>query len=89
MGTHYLDRFFSPQAIAVFGDAAPETGGTFSTLGAPAINDSGEVVGIVRSTESIYYKVEKGQQQNLQMVFKTCVPAVSLLKLIADEAIRQ
>ena len=57
--------------------------------GAPVLNDRGEVVGIVRSTESIYYKVEKGQQQNLQMVFKTCVPAVSLLKLIADEAIRQ
>ena len=52
--------------------------------GAPVLNANGEVVGIVRSTESIYYKVEKGQQQNLQMVFKTCVPAASLLNLIAD-----
>ena len=51
--------------------------------GAPVLNDNGEVVGIVRSTESIYYKVEKGQQQNLQMVLKTCVPSASLLELIA------
>ena len=50
--------------------------------GAPVLNDHGEVVGIVRSTESIYYKVEKGQQRDLQMVFKTCVPSTSLLKLI-------
>lgn len=50
--------------------------------GAPVLNDNGEVVGIVRSTESIYYKIEKGQQQNLQMVFKTCVPSASLLDLI-------
>jgi hypothetical protein len=57
--------------------------------GAPVLNANGEVVGIVRSTESIYYKVEKGQQQNLQMVFKTCVPAASLLSLIADEASSQ
>jgi S1-C subfamily serine protease len=54
--------------------------------GAPVLNANGEVVGIVRSTKSIYYTVEKGEQKNLQMVFKTCVPAASLLKLIADEA---
>ncbi|MCH2401054.1 MAG: serine protease [Pirellulales bacterium] len=51
--------------------------------GAPVLNDKGEVIGIVRSTESLYYKVEKGQQKNLQMVFKTCIPSTSLLKLIA------
>lgn len=51
--------------------------------GAPVLNDKGEVIGIVRSTESLYYKVEEGQQKNLQMVFKTCIPATSLLKLIA------
>ena len=53
--------------------------------GAPVMNDSGEVIGVVRSTESLYYKVEKGQQKNLQMVFKTCIPATSLLKLIAAD----
>jgi S1-C subfamily serine protease len=51
--------------------------------GGPVLNANGEVVGIVRSTESIYYKVDKGQQKNLQMVFKTCVPAASLLNLIS------
>jgi hypothetical protein len=50
--------------------------------GAPVLNDNGELAGIVRSTESICYEVEKGQQQDLQMVFKTCVPSASLLKLI-------
>ena len=51
--------------------------------GAPVLNDLGEVIGIVRSTESLYYKVEKGQQKNLQMVFKTCIPSTSLLNLVA------
>jgi hypothetical protein len=54
--------------------------------GAPVLNDKGEVIGIVRSTESLYYKVEEGQQKNLQMVFKTCIPSTSLLKLIASTA---
>ena len=52
--------------------------------GAPVLNKNGEVVGIVRSTRSIYYHVEDGQQKNLQMVFKTCAPAESLLRLVAD-----
>ena len=54
--------------------------------GAPVLNEKGEVVGVVRSTRSIYYHVEKGQQKNLQMVFKTCAPSESLLRLIAGES---
>mgnify|MGYP002623176515 FL=1 len=51
--------------------------------GAPVLNMQGEVVGIVRATESVYYSVENGQQKNLQMVFKSCVPSARLLSLVA------
>jgi S1-C subfamily serine protease len=50
--------------------------------GAPIMNPEGQVVGIVRSTQSIYYSEKKGQQQNLQMVYKICIPVASLRKLI-------
>jgi len=50
--------------------------------GAPVLNDGGAVVGLVSSTSSIYYKVTKGKQENLQMVVKQCVPARSVLNLI-------
>lgn len=53
--------------------------------GAPVFNSQGQVVGIVKSTESIYYNVESGQQRNLQMVFKVCMPAASLFKLIEPQ----
>ena len=50
--------------------------------GAPVLNDRGAVVGIVASTQSVYYTNEGGKQENLQMVFKQCIPSASLLKLI-------
>ena len=50
--------------------------------GSPVLNERGQVVGIVASTDSVYYKEENGKQENLQMVFKQCVPVASLLKLI-------
>jgi S1-C subfamily serine protease len=50
--------------------------------GAPVLNAHGQVVGVVRSTESVYYSVESGQQKNLQMVFKICMPTKSLRKLV-------
>jgi len=49
--------------------------------GAPVLNAQGHVIGIVRSTESVYYHVEQGQQRDLQMVFKVCIPASSLRQL--------
>ncbi|NLF69000.1 MAG: trypsin-like peptidase domain-containing protein [Candidatus Anammoximicrobium sp.] len=54
--------------------------------GAPVLNQQGHVVAVVSSTESIYYSEDEQRQRNLQMVFRTCVPAASLLKLIRPTA---
>ena len=50
--------------------------------GAPIFNGRGEVVGIVSSTESIYYTQTADEQKNLQMVFRNCVPASSVHSLV-------
>ncbi|MBT3199939.1 MAG: trypsin-like peptidase domain-containing protein [Phycisphaerales bacterium] len=50
--------------------------------GAPVFDSAGNVTGIVASTSSVYYTQTKDTQKNLQMVFKQCVPAASILKLI-------
>ncbi|HYG75987.1 MAG TPA: serine protease [Planctomycetota bacterium] len=50
--------------------------------GAAVFNERGEIVGMVASTQSIYYENKDGKQENLQMVVKQCVPAASILKLI-------
>ena len=50
--------------------------------GAPVLNEDGQVVGIVASTHSVYYTDTRELQKDLQMVFKSCVPSKSLLKLI-------
>lgn len=51
--------------------------------GAPVLNGKGEVIGMVRSTQSIYYKGAKGENpgQMLQMVVKDCVP-ISAIRAI-------
>jgi S1-C subfamily serine protease len=49
--------------------------------GSPVLDDSGAVVGMVADTRSIYYTIDHGAQQNLQMVVKECVPSASILKL--------
>ncbi len=54
--------------------------------GAPVLNGRGQVVGIVRATDSVYYSKEGDRQKNLQMVFKICVPSASLLHLVRDAA---
>lgn len=48
--------------------------------GGPVLDATGAVVGVVKSTRSIYYK--QHQQQNLQLVFKYCVPARAVLGAI-------
>ena len=51
--------------------------------GGPLFNDAGEVIGIVASTSSVYYdQDEEGTPQNLQMVWKQCVPVENIRKLI-------
>jgi len=52
--------------------------------GAPVFDDRGNVAAMVASTSSVYYTQTKNTQKNLQMVFKQCVPAASILKLIAN-----
>jgi S1-C subfamily serine protease len=50
--------------------------------GAPVFNRKGQVVGVVSSTSSIYYSVENGKKENLQMVVKNCIPVESIRELI-------
>jgi serine protease Do len=51
--------------------------------GSPIFDPCGNATGMVASTSSVYYTQTKDTQKNLQMVFKQCVPAASILKLIA------
>jgi serine protease Do len=51
--------------------------------GSPVFNQSGAVVGVVASTNSIYYNKSKGVETNLQMVIKSCIPSGSILKLLS------
>jgi S1-C subfamily serine protease len=50
--------------------------------GSPVFNSLGEVIGLVSSTESIYYTQTKDVQKNLQMVFHNCVQGQAVLSLI-------
>lgn len=53
--------------------------------GGPLFNARGAVVGFVKSTASIYYDVSDGKKDSLQMVFKECIPASQVLKLIEQK----
>lgn len=51
--------------------------------GGPLFDDAGRVIGMVASTQSVYYdKDNNGAQQNLQMVWKQCVPVENIRELI-------
>ena len=50
--------------------------------GSAVFNDNGEVVGVVASTNSIYYNKKDGIERNLQMVIKSCIPSGSILRLL-------
>ncbi|MBT3890365.1 MAG: hypothetical protein HOF72_07045, partial [Planctomycetaceae bacterium] len=50
--------------------------------GSPVFNSLGEVIGLVSSTESIYYTQTNDVQKNLQMVFHNCVQGQAVLSLI-------
>jgi S1-C subfamily serine protease len=51
--------------------------------GGPVIDEAGKVVGMVSSTQSIYYDSDNGQPKGpLQMVIKNCVPASAIRALL-------
>ena len=50
--------------------------------GAPVFNRKGQVVGVVSSTNSIYYNIVNGKKENLQMVVKNRIPVASIHRLI-------
>ena len=50
--------------------------------GAPVFDAAGNVVGMVSNTQSVYYDEKNGHAENLQMVFKNCVTAKSILRLV-------
>ena len=54
--------------------------------GGPIFDQFGNATAMVASTSSVYYTQTKDTQKNLQMVFKQCVPAASILKLIDNQA---
>jgi len=54
--------------------------------GGPIFDPYGNATAMVASTSSVYYTESKGVQKNLQMVFKQCVPAASILKLAGKTA---
>lgn len=50
--------------------------------GAPVLNESGNAVALVDSTESIYFDSTSGQKDNFQMTVHNCTPVTALLRLI-------
>lgn len=52
--------------------------------GAPVFDENGSVVGVVTSTNSIYYNKKEGVERNLQMVIKSCIPSSAILKLLGS-----
>jgi serine protease Do len=54
--------------------------------GAPVFDAGGNVIGMVANTQSVYYDEKDGHAENLQMVFKNCVTAKSILRLIKPAA---
>jgi hypothetical protein len=50
--------------------------------GFPVYDSTGNAVGIVTSTTSFHVENQNGKKENLQMVFKHCVPMRSILRLI-------
>ena len=50
--------------------------------GSPVLDSAGNVVGVVSSTNSIYYNKDEGIDRNLQMVLKSCIPVSALRELL-------
>lgn len=52
--------------------------------GGPILSSAGEVIGMVSSTNSIYYNTANNQQRDLQMVFHHCVTSAQILSLLEN-----
>lgn len=52
--------------------------------GGPVVNTKGQVIGVVRSTESIFADHEGRQPHDFQMVVKTCIPATAIKGLTSQ-----
>ena len=66
-------------AVAITADYAR------GSSGAPVMNDHGQVVAVVKSTESIgatHHSDDGKEHESVQMVFKVCIPAENILDLI-------
>ncbi|MFH5805782.1 serine protease [Alienimonas sp. DA493] len=93
--SHPAGRFFSYSRGVVtrrhlgrrLGRATPRLSVTADyargSSGAAMVNAAGAVVGIVTTTDSVYYSERGGAQRDLQMVFRDCVPVESLRALFA------
>ncbi len=51
--------------------------------GAPVCDESGSVVAMVNSTQSIYYSLEKGEQRDFQMAIRECTPVSALMRVLS------
>jgi len=73
---YYFDQSAKAPRLQITADYAK------GSSGCGVFNDRGELTGLVSSTNSIYYTEENGDQKNLQMVVKSCIPAASVRKLL-------
>ena len=53
--------------------------------GAPVLDATGAVVGIVKVTSPVYYETKDGIPSKLQMVWKYCIPSSALLELTSGK----
>jgi len=82
--------FFTQGAIARYSDRKRKDRSTLTmeitadfckgSSGAPILDERGNAVGMVSSTQTVVY--EKERPDSVQMVFKDCVPVASILKLV-------
>lgn len=78
---HYLavQRGSRPHMMGITADFA------LGSSGGPVFDAAGRVVALAASTDSVYYRETRQVQRDLQMVFKQCIPAVSLRRLAATD----
>ena len=76
---HYFDPKEKSSRLQITADYAR------GSSGSGVFDETGALVGIVSSTNSIYYRENDNVQENLQMVIKSCIPVRSLHSLI-DQA---